>query len=68
MSDFFYYSTYPLCQQSIDASQTDYYRVLPRDYERIEIFNKKPVYNKSGRINIDGQPVNLHTGYPALNP
>lgn len=53
MLEGFYYFPYPLCQQDVDVSQPNCYRVLPVDSERKSLFNKKPVCNEYESIIFD---------------
>ena len=70
MPDNFYYFACPLCQQDVDILQTDSYRVLPLDLERIAMFHEKPVLSEGisvrcGLLRNGGSYISCMELYPA---
>lgn len=70
MSRHFYYSTCPLCQQDVDVHQTDTYRILPLDLERIASFHERPGLDErpnviSGLLRNGGSYISCTEDYPS---
>ena len=66
MPSYFYYFPCPLCQQDVDISQPDFYRVLPLDCDKMAAFNEKPACDRYKAISAGDLQVDWGQGFPYL--
>lgn len=60
-----YHFPCPLCQQDVDVSQPECYRVLPMDSTKMSLFKKK-IKIKNGDITLGHAKAGAYQSYPAL--
>lgn len=68
MTEYYYYTPCPLCQQDVDESRLDYYRVLPLDHTKAALINEKPMWEPGifSEITVGGLSFTRHRDYPGL--
>ena len=66
MSEYFYYITCPLCQQDVEPTQPDFYRVLPLNCEKMAAFNKRPVCDEYENLTVGDLKVSWGRDVPFI--
>lgn len=66
MRSYFYHYPCPLCQQDVDISQPDFYRVLPLDSEKMAFFNEKPFLDRYDTVRVGNVETNWMQEFPYL--